>query len=364
MKLGYTVTEEDALKNVKFILKHRLSLSERLIKKLKYAGRITSNATPVYINASVLAGDILEVDLAFDDINEDILPERMDLDILYEDDSLIALNKPPDMVVHPTSYHFTGTMANGVMDYLLGKGIRTRIRPVSRLDRDTSGIIIFALNSYVQEKLIRQMHENTYHKEYVGIVHGNMKEASGVIDLPIERKPGSIMLRHVSASGAPSVTRYEVLEHLKDADYVRFILETGRTHQIRVHCQAIGHPLVGDTLYPALDGMDLTLKYPTPSLPSPGSAESATSCFSEDAVRHGSDFKEPVREDTFPPPPGLLKNMASPGSPDHFVPAHVIGRHALHSLKTSFIHPVANNFLELTAPVPPDISRALEILKK
>ena len=302
MKLTYIVTDSDNSKSVKYILKSKLELSERLVKKLKYAGQILSNSIPVHINAPVYAGDIIEANIEFDEINDEIIPEKMDLDIIFEDDSIIALNKPPYMVVHPTSYHLTGTMANGVMHYLLGRGIRTRIRPVSRLDRNTSGIIIFALNQYVQEKLIKQMHSNSYLKEYVGIVHGNMKDASGVIDLPIERKPESIMLRHISPSGSPSVTRYEVIEHLNGSDFVKFILETGRTHQIRVHCQAVGHPLVGDTLYPHLENNDVQLA--------------------------------------------------------------PIDRQALHSCKTSFIHPASHNILELTVPIPADISRALEILKK
>ena len=305
MKLTYTAGKADEFKTVKYILKNKLDLSERLVKKLKYAGRILCNSLPVHVNAPVNEGDIIEANIEFDDINEDIVPEKMDLDILFEDDSIIALNKPPETVVHPTSYHLTGTVANGVMHYLLSKGIRTRIRPVGRLDRNTSGLIIFALNQYVQERLIRQMHDNTYLKEYVGIVHGNMENASGVINLPIERKPESIMLRQVSPSGVPSVTRYEVLEHLNNADYVKFILETGRTHQIRVHCQATGHPLIGDTLYPKPDNPDACLPADSP-----------------------------------------------------------IRRQALHSLKTTFIHPAQGTVLELMAPIPPDIRHALEILKK
>lgn len=315
MKLTYTVQGADNSKAVKFILKTRLGLSERLVKKLKYAGQILCNSQPVHINAPVNTGDLIEADIEFDEINTDLMPEKMELDILFEDDSIIALNKPPSMVVHPTGKHLTGTMANGVMDYFLSKGIRTRIRPVSRLDRDTSGIIIFALNQYVQEKLIRQMHGNTYYKEYAGIVHGNMKDETGVIDLPIERKPDSIMLRHVSQSGAPSVTRYEVLEHLKGADFVKFILETGRTHQIRVHCQALGHPLVGDSLYPLPDSYEIQL----------------------DQNSH------------------LVNGQMN------LLP---IDRQALHSRKTVFVHPVKGNVLELTAPIPPDISRVLEILRK
>lgn len=304
MRLEYILSEDDNSKTVKYILKSKLMLSERLVKKLKYAGKILCNSIPVHINAPVFPGDSIEVDIEFDEINEDIIPEPMDLNIIYEDESLIALNKPANTVVHPTSSHFSGTMANGVMYYLLGKGIRTRIRPVSRLDRDTSGVIVFALNQFIQERLINQMHNNSYKKQYVGIVHGIVTNDSGTIDMPIDRKPDSIMLRHITADGAPSVTHYKVAERLKDATFMQFDLETGRTHQIRVHCQAVGHPLIGDTLYTHLD---LSL------------------C---------SDI------------------MESP-----------IPRQALHSYKTTFIHPISNVNLELIAPLPYDFLHALEILR-
>lgn len=305
MKLTYILSEEDNLKTVKHILKNRLNLSERLVKKLKYADLIFCNTKPVHINAPVSTGDRIEVNVDFDETNEDIVPEPMDLEIIYEDESMIAINKPPNTVVHPTSSHFTGTVANGVMHYLLKKGIKTRIRPVSRLDRDTSGIILFALNPYIQERLIQQMHCNNYFKQYKGIVYGFVGQESGTIDLPIDRKPDSIMLRHVSQSGAPSITHFEVIERLNNTTFMNFVLETGRTHQIRVHCQAIGHPLVGDTLYPFLETPDNRLKTEAP-----------------------------------------------------------IGRQALHSYKTVFTHPLNNSILELTAPLPVDFMHALEILRK
>lgn len=206
------------------------------------------------------------------------------------------------MVVHPTFRHFSGTVANGLMYHLLQKGIKTLVRPVSRLDRDTSGIIIFAMNPFIQENLIRQMHSNSYIKEYIGLVYGSFEEVCGTISLPIERLPGSIMLRHTTAGGAPSVTHYEVLERFDDATFLKFTLETGRTHQIRVHCQATGHPLIGDTLYPL------------------------------------SSFE------------GRHEGLMS--------------RQALHSARTLFTHPFTNKILELEAPIPADIKHSLEILRK
>ncbi len=249
MILKHVVTPEDDGKTVKHILKNRLQLSERLVKKLKYESKILCNSTPIRINEFVSSEDIVEAQIDFIENAGDIVPENIDIDIIHEDDCLIVVNKRPDTVVHPTFGHLSGTVANAIMYHMTKKGEFKKIRPVSRLDRDTSGIIIFAKNPFVQEALIRQMNLNTFKKEYIGIVHGIVRDTAGTICLPIERKPGSIMLRHVSDTGYKSVTHYKVLEYLNRATYLKFGLETGRTHQIRVHCQAIGHPLMGDTLY-------------------------------------------------------------------------------------------------------------------
>lgn len=302
MRLALEINAEDCGKTVRQLLKTRLHLSERLLKKLKQSGGILLNSAPVHVNARVTAGDILEALIEFDEQNEDIIPEYMDLDIIFEDECLIAVNKPPGIVVHPSARHFTGTVANGLMHYLLSRNRKTLIRPVSRLDRDTSGILVFALNPYVQHILARQMQDGVYHKEYLGIVHGTFSSAGGTIDMPIERLPGSIMLRRVSAGGAPSVTHYEVIEQFADCALLRFRLITGRTHQIRVHCQAAGLPLLGDTLY---------------TLP-------------EYENRHTG----------------------------------LIGRQALHSAHVSFTHPVSGQPVVLAAPLPDDMTRVLEILRK
>lgn len=301
MRLCITVSVKDQGKSVKQLLKGEMQLSERLVKQLKLSGKILLNSVPVHVNTKVSEGDLLEALVEFDECNDNITPEPIDLDILYEDETLIAINKPTDTVVHPTFRHQTGTVANGLMHHLLEKGIKTLVRPVSRLDRNTSGIILFALNPYIQECLIRQMHDKTFIKEYIGIVHGTFSQAKGTINLPIERLEGSIMLRHTTREGAPSVTHYEILEGFKDSTCLRFMLETGRTHQIRVHCQAIGHPLVGDTLYslPAFDNNHQAL----------------------------------------------------------------MPRHALHSHLTRFTHPYTRRPLELKAPIPRDMTHALEILR-
>ncbi|HEX3029412.1 MAG TPA: RluA family pseudouridine synthase [Clostridia bacterium] len=297
MNLKHIVNEADTNKTVKQILKSRLGISERLLKKLKYNNRIYLNSMPVYVNAIALAGDIIEAFIDFDEEESDTEPENIPIDIIYEDECMIVLNKQAGIVVHPTFNHPSGTIANAVAFHMLKSGIVKKIRPVSRLDRDTTGIIIFAKNEYVQESLIRQMNEKTLIKEYMGVVSGIVSEKTGKIVLPISRKPDSIMLRHVSEDGDHSVTHFECLEQLNNATLLRFILETGRTHQIRVHCQAIGHPLVGDTLY--------------------------------------SDI--------------ISEN---------------ISRQALHSHRIQLRHPFSGEIMEFTAPLPNDIMKLLEILRK
>ncbi len=251
MILEQIIDKADDGKPLKYVLKSKMQLSERLVKKLKYQNKIYLNGVPVYVTHPVKENDKLRVELELEEDCEYIEPQDIPLDILHEDDCLLVLNKQPGIVVHPTSSHPDSTIANGIMYYLKQKGVSKKIRPVSRLDRETSGIIIFAKNQFAQEMLIRQMQQKIFEKEYLGIVQGIPPQNSGTIDLPIDRKPDSIMLRHISDTGAPSVTHYQVMEKFDSYNtaLLRFKLETGRTHQIRVHCQAMGFPIYGDTLY-------------------------------------------------------------------------------------------------------------------
>ncbi|NLX64452.1 MAG: RluA family pseudouridine synthase [Clostridiaceae bacterium] len=248
MKIDFEITEKYSGKKVLHILQNEINLSGRLIKKLKVSGGILLNGKPVRTADYVQKGDILSVMIDFRE-EADIEPENADFSILYEDDCILAVNKEPGMPVHPSAGHTTGTLANRVLAHFIKKGLSIKVRPINRLDKDTSGIVLFAKNAHIQEQIINQMKENRVYKSYLGIVHGVFIPPDDIINLPIARKSGSIMERIIDPTGAPSITLYKTLEVHKDLSLVEFILKTGRTHQIRVHCKAMGHPLLGDWLY-------------------------------------------------------------------------------------------------------------------
>jgi len=246
VKLVYTVDIESTVKN---ILLNKLDISSRLLKKLKLEQRIFCNGKNVWVNDKVCIGDEISVNISFEEKNDKIEAQSGPLDILYEDDSLLIINKSGDMVVHPTCLHLDGTLANYVKYYLEEKGEFITTRFVNRLDRETSGIIIFAKNDYTQEVLARQMQSGVFEKEYIAVAHDIVEDDLGTINLPIKRAPDSIMERITAEDGETAVTHYEVIKRLDNMSVVKLKLETGRTHQIRVHLKAIGHPIVGDGLY-------------------------------------------------------------------------------------------------------------------
>ncbi|MGI6085867.1 MAG: RluA family pseudouridine synthase [Acetivibrionales bacterium] len=293
MKIAFKVTELYADKKVLNILKNEMQLSNRLIRNLKANGSILLNDKPIRTVDTVKKGDIVSINIDFYE-KVDIRPEASELSIIYEDECFLAINKEPGIPVHPTAGHPTGTLAHQVLAHFIKQGLSIKVRPINRLDKDTSGIILFAKNSHMQDRIINQMKENRVFKAYLGIVHGVFNPLEGVINLPIARKSDSLIERVVDPAGAPSVTTYKTLKIYNDISLVQFVLETGRTHQIRVHARAVGHPLLGDRLY--------------------------------------SDIK-----------------------------TDIIKRQSLHSHILAFDHPLNGTRMELTAPLPKDMQKVLDI---
>lgn len=244
--LKCTVKEDSTIKDV--IIKE-FDISSRLLRKLKLNKQIFCNGEVAWVNGTTRAGDEIVVNVASEGDAENIKSEEGIIDVLYEDDSLLVLNKSGNMVVHPTCLHQSGTLANFVKHYFESKDEHIKLHFVNRLDRETSGVIVLSKNEYTQDILTKQVQSGLFTKEYIAIVYGIIKDDFGTIDLPIKREPDSIMTRMVADDGDRAVTHFEVIKRMKDMTVIRLKLETGRTHQIRVHLKAIGHPILGDGLY-------------------------------------------------------------------------------------------------------------------
>jgi 23S rRNA pseudouridine1911/1915/1917 synthase len=240
-------------------------------------------------------------------------PEALPLVVLYEDAHLLAIDKPPDMVVHPAPGARRGTVVNAVLHRLgalPGVGEPERPGIVHRLDRDTSGVLLVARTAQALEGLARQFRDRTIAKRYVAVVHGSVRGAGGVIDQPIGRHPRERQRMSVRARGRAAVTRFEVVERFAGATLLRLAPETGRTHQLRVHLAALGHPIVGDRVYGGRG-------------------------------RAGAGTPQAVA--------GVL--TAFP-------------RQALHAKSLAFAHPVSGASLRVTAPLPDDLRRLVEALRQ
>lgn len=293
MKLTYIVTSNDNYANLKELLKVQFQISDRLLLKLKKTNKILINDKNSSVNSMLHENDKIDIYIDFEEDNSNIFATKMNLNILYEDDAYLIINKPAGIPVHPSMDHYKDSLSNGVKYYFDSIVLHKKIRPVNRLDKDTSGIVIFAKNEYIQECLVRQMKENVFIKEYIAICDGIFEQKSGIINAPIARKENSIIERCIDKNGATSITHYEVLKEIYDSvnpySIIKCKLETGRTHQIRVHMGYIEHSLLGDTLY----GM----------------------------------------------------------------PSSLINRQALHSYKASFIHPISKQTVTYVASLPEDMKK-------
>ena len=240
---------KDNYNTINDVLINEFQFSSRLMSKLIKNKKIYLNNSFCDTRKSINYNDEIVVDLSGKENNSNIVATNMDLDIIYEDDWFLVVNKQPGIAVHPSSLHYSDSLSNGIKFYFDKIGLKKKIRVVNRLDYNTSGIVVFAKCEYIHEQFSKQMMQHIFQKEYLCIINGFLDNSYGIIDLPIGRKQGSIIERCIDKNGQKSITHYEVLKTFSDYSLVKCILETGGTHQIRVHFSAIGHPLLGDTLY-------------------------------------------------------------------------------------------------------------------
>lgn len=307
MKIEYTALNIDNNKKLKDILKKRLYISSELLKKLKYSNSIYVNNNIAFTNYIVKENDNICVDiqnyikqkkdLKFEDKFELV---NAPLDILYEDDYLLIVNKPVNMPTHPSSDNYTNTLSNIVANYLKKQKIYN-IHIITRLDKNTTGICIFAKNEYIQELFVKKKYIINLKKEYIAIVNGIIDNNYGIIEKNIARMNNTILLRETvdNNTGDYAKTEYDVISRNTNLNYtvVKVLLHTGKTHQIRVHMIDIGHILLGDTLY--------------------------------------ADYYN-------------IKNIDS-----------LISRQALHAAKVSFNHPITNEPIVVTADLPNDMKNLI-----
>ena len=246
-KYNYTVTEKDEGLTINQILRDNFKFSARFKTKMKFQSLVDLNDTPTAGYIKPVAGDIISVRLPEESSN--FPAEDIPVDVLYEDEDLLVINKQSGIIVHPTKGHPTGTMANAVMKYMQDTNQNFKIRFVNRIDMDTTGIIIVAKNANAQNSISDQMRKGTVVKKYVALVHGNIEDDL-IIDLPVGRPSQESVQRAVmSVGGKDAKTDVRILKKFDKYTLVELTIHTGRTHQIRVHLSHIGHPIVGDELY-------------------------------------------------------------------------------------------------------------------
>lgn len=244
MELKYIV-RNNAYENINQIITSHFKISTRLKSKLIKKNRIYLNGKVTDTRNKINIGDEITIDLNYEEDNSNIVPTKMNLEIIYEDEWLIAINKPAGIAIHPSILHYNNSLSNGVRFYFDEISLKKKIRPINRLDKDTSGVVIFAKCEYIQECLTK----SKINKEYICLCSGMFDKKEGTINLPIARKENSIIERCINENGKKAITHYKILKEFENYSLVLCKLETGRTHQIRLHLASIGHPILGDTLY-------------------------------------------------------------------------------------------------------------------
>ena len=250
-EIEYTVTAGDGIITAGDVMRERLMLSSREVSRCKsFEDGVMRAGNPIWLKEELTPGETLTVRL-YEDIENSspIIPSDEPIDIIYEDEDLILLNKRGDLVVHPSYAHYTDSLSNALAGYYKKTGQEHVMRVIGRLDRETSGLIIFAKNRHSASILSHQSANMSRRKEYLALCSGIFDKKEGTVDAPIERIPGQRMIREVRSDGKSAITHYSVVEEYNGFSLVRLRLDTGRTHQIRVHMSYLGHPLLGDNLY-------------------------------------------------------------------------------------------------------------------
>ena len=303
----FQVTEEYEEERIdKYISMLIDSLSRSFLQKLLKDGKVLVNGEPVKQNYRLREGDEVSFGLP-PAVEPDILPENIPLDILYEDEDVLVVNKPKGMVVHPAAGHYSHTLVNALMYHCRGSlsGINGVMRPgiVHRIDRDTTGSLLVCKNDAAHLSIAAQLKEHSIVRRYRAVVYGVIEEEEGTVDLPVGRDPRDRKRMAAGVkNGKEAVTHYRVLQRFKGFTYIECRLETGRTHQIRVHMEAAGHPLLGDEVY--------------------------------------------------------CRGIPGNGK----LPCHLQGQ-TLHAMILGFRHPRTGEYVETTAPLPDYFSRLLQILE-
>jgi 23S rRNA pseudouridine1911/1915/1917 synthase len=255
------------------LLKKYLHLSGTVVRRVKWLpDGILVDGQRVNTRFVPRPGQVLSVRLSDPERRSGILPSPGPLDIIYEDEDLLVLNKAPGVPVHPGPGHFDDTIGNFLLDYYDKTGVEADFHPVHRLDRGTSGLLVVAKHPHAQEVLKNQLHTAAFQRVYLAVCEGIPQPPSGVVDAPLGPKSGSLVEQTIRPDGKPARTQYETLRQSDSRALVRLVLDTGRTHQIRVHMASLGHPLTGDFLYgteapdlirrPALHSAQLSFLHP------------------------------------------------------------------------------------------------------
>ncbi len=244
MILTHTATRTGKLLT---FLRRELALSSSLVKRLKWQNAFLVDGDPVHTDHMILPG--MTITVVLDEAAPEFPPEDGPLDILYEDEALLAVDKPAGLLMHPSFYRDTGTLANRLLGYYRRTGQPCAVHPVSRLDRDTFGVVLLAKNAHIHAKMMAQMQAGQVQKTYEALIWGCPPSDSGLWQFPIARKGGESLLREVREDGQTAETRFRILRRFDACTHMELEPITGRTHQLRVHCAHIGCPILGDPQY-------------------------------------------------------------------------------------------------------------------